>query len=264
MATFQRFSTRKGFFLTEEALVRISDIAKRRFEENGRTATVHFRVQRKDGMLIEYHSPTDVAAEENAPRNAITRVEIASKTETGELRITFDAKDGLDLFVKSETRDVAFLMTSDLKEYFASEVLRFRAFSLTQLLDKRATFPLLMIAALAIMFTLMQSHEYVSKDKIKVAIESNDIAEKLNFLLQDRFQRTSIPISFMSGFLSIPLIFLLSPFIEAVFPRNIFYWGKAAIAHERTKAIRDKAFWGIVVAAVVGIGSTIAVEWLKK
>ncbi|MNN87010.1 hypothetical protein D3C81_2044990 [compost metagenome] len=60
------------------------------------------------------------------------------------------------------------------------------------------------------------------------------------------------------------LFFFIGPMLDKIFPRNLFCWGKAASSHNRLVGIREKWIWGVVIAFVVGILSTIAVDQFKK
>jgi len=64
-------------------------------------------------------------------------------------------------------------------------------------------------------------------------------------------------------FVVLVVLFFLGLLLDRAYPRNIFYWGKLAQAHDRLLSLREKVVWGIVIAFVIGIASTIAVDYFK-
>ena len=80
---------KKGYFLSEESLIKIDDIIKKRF--NNKVVDISFRIFRIDGMLIESNSIDSILEEENAPRNFINRIVIKAETESHYMKLTFDS-----------------------------------------------------------------------------------------------------------------------------------------------------------------------------
>lgn len=255
---------KKGFLLTEENLIKLDDIIRRRLIANDANARLQFKVFRVDGMLVEFDTPTAVAAEENSSRNAIKRLEIISDGSSYKLKLIFDPKENTDLRIESNDRDLAYLLFSDIKEYLYSEVLRFRSFSFDKALDSKNTIPFLMIPFLLIMFYSMKDSP--SPEMITEVLRSTDIASKLNFLIEHRTNNQDPNPLKNYFYVMIGVLFVLffaGGFLDRTFPRNLFYWGKVAQSHDRLLRIREKLIWGVVIAFVIGIASTVAVDYFK-
>lgn len=253
---------KKGFFLTEEALIKLDDIIRKRLRAVDAEASLKFKVFRADGMLVEFDNPSAVAAEENSNRNAIRRVEILSSGMFYELSLTFDYKDNTDLAIEANDRDLAYLLASDIKDYISSEVLRFRSFSFDDALSSRIVFPLLMLPFLLISISAMDSP---SPEAVSSVLASNDVHEKLDFIINNRANQRVEPTRWylIAMLVILGVLFFLGSFLDKVYPRNIFYWGKLAHAHDRVLSLREKIVWGVVIAFVIGIASAVAVEYFK-
>lgn len=255
---------KRGFFLTEETLIKLDDIIRKRLLAADPEAKLQFKVFRADGMLVEFDSPSSVAAEENSSRNAIKRLEILSSGETYKLSLKFDPKDNTDLAIESNDRDLAYLLASDIKDYIHSEVLKFRSFSFDSALNSRNIFPLLMLPFLYLSFSNIK--ESPKSDIVASVLSSHDVQAKLNFLIETRVSQDVGPMkwSLIAIFAIFISLFFLGNFLDKVYPRNVFYWGKQAHAHDRLVGLREKVTWGIVIAFVIGIASTVAVDYFKN
>ena len=114
------------------------------------------------------------------------------------------------------------------------------------------------IAAMsAILFMMGSSMANKDPNDFEVALESSDITEKLNFLIE--VER----IPFAGKFFYWLMLFLLFPLIAStdlvhkiwdyLFPSNLFLFGEKKRKHEARIAMMGKIFWGIGVALVVGV-----------
>lgn len=254
---------KQGFILTEEALIKLDDIIRKRLTAVNPTAVLQFKVFRVDGMLVEFDNPSAVAAEENSSRNAIKRVEILSAGPAYKLSLKFDPKDNTDLAIEANDRDLAYLLASDIKEYINSEVLKFRSYSFDSALSSRHIFPFLM---LPLMFFSLISMKEVPKDvTVAAVLATNDVQAKLNFLIDSRSIQDPVTFKWYFGaMIAVFLVlFFLGSLLDKAYPRNIFYWGKLAIVHDRLVSLREKIVWGIGIAFVIGIASTVAVDYFK-
>lgn len=253
----------RGFILTEEALIKLDDIIRKRLTTVNPAVTLQFKVFRADGMLVEFDNPGAVAAEENSSRNAIKRVEILSAGPAYKLSLKFDPKDNTDLAIEANDRDVAYLLASDIKEYLNSEVLKFRSFTFDSATSSKLVFPFLM---LPFMFFSISNIKEAKPETVAAVLATNDVQAKLNLLIESRVtQDTSTLKWYLPAMMAVLVIFFfLGSFLDKAFPRNIFYWGKLAQAHDRLVSLREKILWGIVIAFVIGIASTVAVDFFKR
>lgn len=253
----------RGFILTEEALIKLDDIIRKRLTAVDPAATLQFKVFRVDGMLVEFDNPGAVAAEENSNRNAIKRVEILSAGSAYKLSLKFDPKENTDLAIEANDRDVAYLLASDIKEYLNSEVLKFRSFTFDSAMSSKLVFPFLM---LPVMFLSISGRKDANPETVAAVLATTDVQAKLNLLIESRAaQDTSTLKWYLPAMLAVLVIFFFfGSFLDKAFPRNIFYWGKLAQVHDRLVSFREKIIWGIVIAFVIGIASTVAVDFFKR
>lgn len=204
-----------------------------------------------------------VAAEENSSRNAIKRVEIFSSANAYKLSLTFDAKENTNLEIEANDRDLAYLLASDIKDYVQSEVLKFRAFSFDSAMNSRNIFPFVM---LPLMFFSFSSIKEAPKPEVFSAlIASTDLHAKLNFLIETRASQDPGPYKwYIAGMFALLIgLFFIGALLDRAYPRNVFYWGKQAQTYDRLLRLREKIVWGIVIAFVIGIASTVAVDFFK-
>jgi len=254
---------KRGFLLTEETLIKLDDIVRKRLESADPLAKVSFKVFRADGMLVEFDTASLVAAEENSSRNAIKRVEILSSANFYKLSLRFDSKEGTTLEIEANDRDLAYLLASDIKDYVQSEILKFRSFTFDSALGSKNAFPFLMLPFL---FYSLSSIKYAEPEVISSVLESTDLLTKLNFLIESRSsQDPGFSKWYVAGMIFILFtLFFLGSFLDRIYPRNIFKWGKQAQIYDRLLGHREKVMWGIVIAFVIGIASTVAVDYFKS
>lgn len=254
---------KQGFLLTEEALIKLDDIIRKRLLAADPQATVQFKVFRADGMLVEFDNPSAVAAEENSSRNAIKRVEILSTGAAYKLSLKFDPKDNTDLAIEANDRDLAYLLASDIKDYVNSEVLKFRSFSFDSAMSSKNVYPFLMLPFLFISISGIK--DTPKAETVAAVVASSDVQAKLNLLIESRVGQDPGPLKWylVAMVAMLVVLFFLGSLLDKAFPRNIFYWGKLAQTHDRLLGLREKVVWGIVIAFVIGIASTVAVDYFK-
>ena len=205
-----------------------------------------------------------VSAEENSSRNAIKRVEVESSSTFYKMSLKFDPKDDTALAIESNDRDLAYLLFSDIREYLNSEVCKFRSFTFDAVLSSKNVFPFLMLPIMLV--SLFSIKDSPTAEVAKNALANPDISAKLNFLIESRVtsQETSTLKYYMFAMFGVLIsIFFLGSLLDKLFPRNVFYWGKAAQAFDKMLGARDKIVWGVVIAFVIGIASAIAYDQLK-
>lgn len=264
MAAYVDAEFTEGFLLSEENLLRIDEIIRRRLPDLGDKGLV-YRVYRDDDTTFRYHKPQQVVSEENARRNAVNALEAEVESDPFVLLISFSRNSGTRLRLRSEDRDSAFLMSSELKEYLRGEVLRLGGRRLTKILTSRLAFPLLsifgMFAAIAVFAASLERPDQ------KAALASASAIDKLNYLIRirsDSDQIDRLPYVFFGPFLLSFLVVGFAVILSKLLPTNIFYWGKEKERYDRLKKFRDKIFWGVGIALLVGLASTAIFELLSS
>lgn len=254
---------KKGFLLTEESLIKLDDIIRKRLTSTPNFTGIQFKIFRADGMLVEFDNPTSVAAEENSSRNAIKRLEILSQGSNYKLSLKFDPKENTDLNIEAHDRDLAYLLASDIKDYMNSEILKFRSFSFDAALSSKNIFPLILLPMM--FFSISSIKEPQKTEKIAAVLASSDIQAKLNFIIESQPHQdtSSFKWYLLAAMVGVFSLFFIGAGLDKAYPRNIFYWGKAAQSYDRLSSLREKIVWGIVIAFVIGIASTVAVDLFK-
>ncbi|MEB3901853.1 hypothetical protein ODI84_16905 [Pseudomonas putida] len=120
MKAYLETSFKKGFLLTEEGLIKLDDIVRKRLFPAEPSKTLKYKVFRVDGMLLEFDVPAEVVSEENSSRNAISRLEVSYAGDS-KFQLVFDPKKEVELEIESDDRDLAYLLFSDIKEYLNSD-----------------------------------------------------------------------------------------------------------------------------------------------
>ena len=255
---------KKGFFLSEESLIKIDDIIKNRF--NNEVIDISFRIFRIDGVLIESDSINSILEEENAPRNFIQRIVIEAETDSHYMLLEFDTEESISLSIISDSRDFANLLIADLKEYINSEVLKFSSLDFYKL--KKLILALLMISIMwymaFVMYNVVSLEQSVDIEKLSSSLYLN---AKLNYLIQNRASSNGegMFLPMLAGIcVAITLVlFPIEKLIRYIFPKNIFYWGKRKSLYDKYKETRDKFFWGVVIAFIIAVVSGIFLNYLN-
>jgi hypothetical protein len=117
----------------------------------------------------------------------------------------------------------------------------------------------------------------------KQALAQKDVDKKINFLIQrdvdtlapddePEYPKYDPPESFFTGILSplvsvmiLALIFSLAKIIiSRLYDRNVFLTGKEVARYSKLAELRDKIVWGIIIAFVVGVLSSVAMLFLQN
>ncbi|MCO7516400.1 hypothetical protein NJF44_15785 [Pseudomonas guariconensis] len=263
MKAYLETSFKKGFLLTEEGLIKLDDIVRKRLFPAEPSKTLKYKVFRVDGMLLEFDVPAEVVSEENSSRNAISRLEVSYAGDS-KFQLVFDPKKEVELEIESDDRDLAYLLFSDIKEYLNSEILKFRSSSFESLFDSKLVMPLFMMVffVATIYMTVSGNHD----EDLAKAIASDSVIDKLNYMIETRQQlsvgRMLYP---MLGMMVIFFGVIFSgSFFDKIFPRNVFCWGKAATAHNNLLKTREKWLWGVAIAFVISVLATFVTDGFKR
>ena len=156
-----------------------------------------------------------------------------------------------------------FLLFSELKEYLSNEVC-------TKKITSKFISDAIPFLSMTVLFGYMISlvvavgrAKNVDMMVISNLLQSTDINEKLNYLIQLEIKSNSMEIS-NSYFIILPVIFLIMTFREGLtkcifyfYPTNLFLFGKEIDRYKKRLDIRGKLFWiicmGILVSIVGGL-----------
>jgi hypothetical protein len=141
---------------------------------------------RGDSYAYETNSVEDVIGEDNENWRAITRLElIASQKGDFDFKLNF-SKKGVTVEIVGDDRDAVFLLCSDLREYIRNEVLAGHLLSRNTALTMGLFFVLSLL--MAFFYNLSLSTQ-PAPDLVAKALAADNLAEKLNFLIEERIQK---------------------------------------------------------------------------
>ena len=258
MGAFVEHDFERGFILDEERMRKIHNLIESRISKYPTPLSLRYRVSRGDSLSYETASVQDVVNEDNDDWRAITRLELFAKQEDVlTFRLTF-AKERVFVYIIGNDRDAVFLLFSDLREYIRNEVLAGRKFD--RQTARLVSFGIIPLAMFSLLFAIARSWKVDPQLTSKV-LATNDLVEKLNFLIQDRIRE---PASFHAlpwllavmvvGFAGGDVLVLLW---NSAFPTNLFLFGKRKATFDKRRRLLGNIFWvvivGLIVSAVAGL-----------
>lgn len=264
MAAFLKAEFDRGFFLSAEGVVKIDEIIRKRVD-GGTPYQLSYRVYRNDGMVLSLGTTGEVIDEENSSRNAVQQLSFQLRSESSELDLSFEKGESTKLSIMSESRDTAYLMSSDLKEYLNTEVLKFGSWNFNKIFSSRTFMPIVLMISMVFMFATML---FVIKDSDPTsALNSTSLEVKLNYLISRRAELPSS--SFMSLIFIAPLfgavaLGLLASSLAKQWPRDVFFWGKQVSIYEKAKGVKDKIVWTVVVGFIVSVGAAYFLKFMGE
>lgn len=252
-----KYNFDKGFLLDEEKLRKIHDIITNRVEEN-----IEYLIYRNDSFSFKTTDIEDIFKEENSKWAKFNEIKMNINSENFSFSLDFDEKT-VNLSINGENRDKVFLLYSELKDYISSDVCTQRII----IEDPQNFFflfilliPLAMMIYVAFML-YFQINQNIDPDIVTNITKSDDIHEKMNFLIQ--LQTTNshpennfryITIIFFA-LLFIPIFFRnqIHKLFLYIFPVNIFLFGKEIDKYNKQLAFKSRIFWVIIMGLMVSI-----------
>ncbi|MFH0771100.1 MAG: hypothetical protein V1933_00575 [Candidatus Omnitrophota bacterium] len=246
-SAYVRFKFEKGYIVDEAKFRKINDIIIKRLVEKELTTKLFCKIFRKDSFCFTTKNIDDLLKEDNWQNTRIIRVVLECKDESLDFELDFDEK-GVSIRIEGKERDFVFLLYSDLKEFIQNEVATVRKINSLKTTSDMA---LILVAATFLMISILMK---VPKIPAKI-LESSDIHEKLNFLIQRPGSPEPKSLLYMA-----PIVFLLllSPSLlrrlfNYCYPYNVFVIGKEIDTYEKRINIRSKLFWGVIVTPFISL-----------
>lgn len=216
---------------------------------------------RGDSYAYETASVDDVINEDNDDWRAITRLDLrATQMDTFEFTLSFSNRKPT-LRIVGDDRDAVFLLFSDLKEYVTNEILA--SISISRDVE-RFVLPFGLTLMMIVMFLVLGFSEMDGAD-FSFAVASQDPVVKLNFLIEDRRQskESASYAKLMPLLLILPVLlsFTIAPLARALFPSNLFLFGKQRNRFDARRRLLGNIFWVVIIGFVVSIIAGVLVWW---
>jgi hypothetical protein len=255
MKAYLKQNFKKGYLLTEETIIKISDIILKRFKETGIKEELNYKVYRKDSLVYETTDYKKFLEEENSKRNLINKLDIYHNCDNLKFKLTFDKEEGVNLEIEASEKDSAYLLFSDLKEYLSTEILKFRGFKFEKLKLERYIMPVFMFLFMIFTFSFI-SRPKLTESQINHILSTDSTNVKINYLVQNSLSTFKLK-NLWYLFIAIVVVAILATstteLLDTVYPRNIFYIGKEIARYDKHCSIRSKIIWGIIIALIVSI-----------
>jgi hypothetical protein len=250
----------KGFLIREEHLRRIHEIISKRAELNGDSRALEINVKRADAFSYSTENVDEIVAEDNSDADKIVSItyEINDYEDDFMVWLDFNKDDGVNLRLNGKDRDQVFLLFSDVKSYIEAEVAK--AWKLHRDWVRLAVVMTMMLVLLSA-FTYLISPDGKIND-LSRAIASTDVQVKLNALLAERVRLSNVSakaLGVLFALAAISIFVVPTWFIwtaSYLFPSNEFIIGRQLAKYGRRLSLRSNLFWGVVVAAAVGVATT--------
>lgn len=260
MAAFVEHDFERGFLLDEERLRKIHDLIESRTSKFPTPLSPKYKIFRGDSYSFETNEVAVVAAEDNDDWRAITKLEVlVRQVDVFDFKLSF-SKNGLVAEITGDDRDAVYLLFSDLREYIQNEVLVGRSMSR----DSTRTMGLVVmfLITMGIMYSTFSRSMVSDADLVTQLLATDNINDKLNFLIEEK-KRTSPGMDTMAWFGLLMLAAVLGPTgalqaaWKAIFPSNVFLFGRRKATFEKRRRIVSNLFWvvavGLVVSSVAGL-----------
>lgn len=257
---------KRGFFLSEEQLIKLDDLIKKRINEREAHSVLEYKVYRADGLVYTTGDHKVVLAEENSSRNAITRLMLSYVDDNTNFLLDLDHTEGAKLKVEAADKDFAYLLFSDVKDYLTPEVLKFRSFRFKDTRVDRWMFPVLMLIVMATMLQSVATPR-LNESQFHSLLSQGTVEQKVNYLLENSRLRGNIKNTWYIGLLVIFLAFaveLLLSSMDRFFPVNVFCTGKELVRYERLVEMRSKVIWGILISLSVSLVAGAIIAYLTQ
>lgn len=269
MPAFVEHSFPGGFLIDETRLRKLKDIIESREAKNSDQKII-YQVYRGDSYYYTTESVDDVIKEDNEDWRRITRLELklphtAPGKEDSDLHFVLSFSDtmGCQLWASADDRDRVFLLFSDLRDYIQHEVTIIRTIDPNTSRFLGVIFSLVILALVT--FTLLYRLDHPDPSGLRQALESSDIATKLNFLINQR--QRSAPFGSRGLFLLVlatiasfgAMLGGLRPLFRYIFPGNLFLFGKRREHFEKRQRLTNNLLWVVGVGLMVSVAAGLIV-----
>ena len=172
------------------------------------------------------------------------------------MSLNFD-EDKVNLVINGENRDDVFLLFSELKEYLSNEICIIK-WTHRNLSEFYWYLPLIMIFLCMVLVIYIVQSSNVSDESLNNILQSSDINEKINYLIQTKSEDFSPYVEIILVLLPLSLFSMIfrkniDKFISYFFPYNLFLFGKEIDRYKKRLDVRSKLFWIIFIGLILSV-----------
>ena len=179
------YTFKNGFILGDEHLHTITSKIKERFPNE----ELVYRITRNDSYVYLSSDVDDIINEENGSSNYIKKLEfILNVSETLHFNLCFEKNEDTSLRITGSDRDKIYLLYNDIKTYVEKDITTVKLFINNDLSSKFYGAPLIPLLGVFACFIYSFSKENAYANAALIALESNDLGIKLNYLIEDRIR----------------------------------------------------------------------------
>lgn len=269
MSAYVEHTFEKGFVLDEVTLRKLNEIISKRLMNISDKLILSYHVFRGDSFSYITENIDEVVKEHNDAWRKITKLVLKTTLEEEfNFNLAF-SKDGAELEITGTDRDEIYLLYSDLREYVNNEIaIRPKFFTKAPRNITMSIMFLLMIGMVSHMMFNVKKMESVKDPLIDKLLQSQNIHEKLNYILYHKPNTSSLDMFGWMIALLILMFFLLTGLFEKacryMFPTNVFSIGKMKEVYDSQKLRFSNIFWIILVGLIVSIVGGIVVWKLTQ
>jgi hypothetical protein len=171
-----------------------------------------------------------------------------------DIDIIFNKKSWVTIRINWHSQDFVNLLYSDLEEYLSDSVLKLRNISL-----KKWTLPAILLSIIFYLYYILFKKILIKPD-VEEIIASEDVIEKLNFIIRKNQEIHWLWWEFMSEFLMVAVIIIIilciTYWYDYFYPKNVFYmWERKNIYNKRIdlrkNILRTIVIWWIIMGVIV-------------
>src|ERR1043166_2186985 len=252
----------KPFLLDEERLRGLVGLIHFCLKEG---AQIKYNVRREDQTQYSTANIGDILAEKNIKGFRITKLGLSAFGVGRGFEISISFRSGwpntpIELDITGEDRQLVSTFSADIREYITAEIVA-RRFHTRWL-------AVAFVALAAYLFRVGYEPGVLLSHSVNEALNSPDLALKLNYLIERMNQQGGLSDSFAwAGFLVISFavyLLIFNPQWGVLNPTNLFLIGREHHRYKRLTDLRDKVLWTVVVGSIISTLAGIVVWRLTK
>lgn len=263
IGAYANYTFDKGFILNEEKLRKIHDLVSKRISDT----EVKFTIFREDAYSFETNNIDDIINQDKWSKIKEISIKLGKDNKNLNLLLDFN-ESGVNLKIDGESRDIVFILFSDLKDFISKEVCFLKTIKTIESSMLYCVLFLFIFAIIYYIFFTNSDIPKISNENITNLLESNDTNVKINFIVKQYIKEnnnTKMNIFYWSpvllGFVVLFFGDKIAKFFTFLYPSNLFLFGKEIDEYKKKIELRKNIFWTVLVALLISIIGSLIV-WI--